>query len=109
MIDFLVYAVAALAEIGGCFAFWYCLRLHKSPLWLASGIACLLLFAFVLTRVNAAFAGRAYAAYGGVYVVASLLWLWLVEGMRPDRFDLAGGGLCLLGTAVIVFGRRAAG
>jgi small multidrug resistance family-3 protein len=65
-------------------------------------------FAWVLTRTDADFAGRAYAAYGGVYIAASLGWLWMVEGARPDRWDLAGATLCLTGAAVILLGPRTA-
>lgn len=101
-----VYVAAAVAEIAGCFAFWAWLRLGRSALWLVPGMVSLALFAFLLTRIDAAFAGRAYAAYGGVYIAASLMWLWMVEGMRPDRWDLAGAGVCLLGAAVILFGPR---
>jgi small multidrug resistance family-3 protein len=101
-----LYALAALAEIGGCFAFWAWLRLGKSPWWLAPGLVSLVLFAWLLARVEVGFAGRAYAAYGGIYIAASLLWLWAVEGTRPDRFDLLGAALCLAGAAVILAGRR---
>ncbi|HYH39553.1 MAG TPA: YnfA family protein [Azospirillum sp.] len=104
----LIYAGAALAEIAGCFAFWAWLRLGKSALWLLPGLLSLTLFAWLLTRVDAAFAGRAYAAYGGVYIAASLAWLWVVEGSRPDRWDLAGAAVCLLGAAVILFAPRGA-
>ena len=100
------YVLAAFAEIGGCFAFWAWLRLGKTPLWLAPGMASLALFAWALTWVNAGFAGRAYAAYGGIYIVASLLWLWTVEGTRPDRWDAIGAALCVLGALVIVLGPR---
>jgi small multidrug resistance family-3 protein len=68
-----------------------------------------MVFAWLLTRVDAAFAGRTYAAYGGVYIAASLTWLWLVEGTRPDRWDLIGATVCLVGAAVILLGPRAAG
>lgn len=98
--------LAALGEIGGCFAFWAWLRMQKSPLWLIPGIASLCVFALVLTRIDTANAGRAYAAYGGVYIVASILWLWAVEGARPDRWDVAGAAISLAGAAVILFGRR---
>jgi small multidrug resistance family-3 protein len=74
--------------------------------WVAPGMLSLALFAGLLTRIDVPAAGRAYAAYGGVYIVASLLWLWRVEGVRPDRWDLAGGVVCLAGTAVILFGSR---
>ena len=102
-----VYALAALAEIAGCFAFWAWLRLGRSGLWVLPGLACLVAFAWLLTRIDSAFAGRAYAAYGGVYIVAALVWLGLVEGRVPDRFDLAGGTLCLLGAGIILYGPRA--
>ncbi|QRM30721.1 YnfA family protein [Microvirga sp. VF16] len=103
---FLVYAGAALAEIAGCFSFWAWLRLGKSPWWLVPGMGSLALFAYLLTLVPADAAGRAYAAYGGVYIVASILWLWIAEGARPDRWDIAGAGICLAGAALILFGPR---
>ena len=102
----LAYVGAAVAEIAGCFAFWAWLRLGASPWWLLPGVASLLTFAYLLTLADAAVAGRAYAAYGGSYISASLLWLWIVEGLRPDRWDLGGGALCLLGAALIIYGPR---
>jgi small multidrug resistance family-3 protein len=102
----LIYIAAALAEIGGCFAFWAWLKLGKSIWWLAPGVLSLVLFAYLLTLVPSDAAGRAYAAYGGVYIVASLVWLWAMEGVRPDRWDIAGAMLCLIGAAVILFGPR---
>ena len=104
----LIYVGAALAEIGGCFAFWAWLRMGKSPVWLFPGIASLILFAWLLTRVDSDAAGRANAAYGGIYICASLLWLWSVEGVRPDRWDVGGAVLCLIGTCVILLGPRGA-
>ncbi len=106
MPSFAIYAAAAVAEIAGCFAFWAWLRLGRSALWVLPGIAALVIFAFLLTRIDALFAGRAYAAYGGVYIAASLVWLWAVEGARPDRWDLVGAVICLGGAAVILFGPR---
>lgn len=103
---FAIYVAAALAEIGGCFAFWAWLRLGKSIWWLAPGVVSLVLFAYLLTLVPSDAAGRAYAAYGGVYIIASLVWLWAMEGVRPDRWDIAGAALCLIGAAVILFGPR---
>ncbi|WP_226584517.1 YnfA family protein [Acuticoccus sediminis] len=100
------YVLAALAEIAGCFAFWAWLRLDRSPLWLAPGVLSLIAFAWLLTRVEADFAGRAYAAYGGVYIASSLLWLWLIENRPPDRFDLGGAALCLVGTGIILLAPR---
>ena len=108
MRTFVVYAFAAAAEIGGCFSFWAWLRSGKSPLWLAPGIASLLLFAYLLTLVESDAAGQTYAAYGGIYIGSSLVWLWAVEAVRPDRWDLGGAALCLAGTVVILLGRRSA-
>ena len=102
------YGGAALAEIAGCFAFWAWLRLGKSPWWIVPGMVSLALFAWLLTRVDADAAGRAYAAYGGVYICASLGWLWAVDGVRPDRWDVAGGIVCLIGAGIILFGPRTA-
>jgi small multidrug resistance family-3 protein len=102
----LIYPAAALAEIAGCFAFWAWLKLDRSPLWLAPGLFSLAVFAWLLTLVPSDAAGRAYAAYGGVYIAASLVWLWLVEGQRPDRFDLTGAAICLVGAAVILLPQR---
>lgn len=107
MSNWLIYVAAALAEIGGCFAFWAWLRLGKTILWIVPGFASLATFAILLTLVDVSAAGRAYAAYGGVYVAASLAWLWAMEGVRPDRFDVGGAALCLTGAAVILFAPRA--
>ena len=104
----IVYIGAALAEIAGCFAFWAWLRLDKSAFWLIPGMLCLALFAWLLTLVDADHAGRAYAAYGGVYITSAIIWLWLAEGIRPDRWDVLGGAICLAGAAIILFGPRAA-
>lgn len=103
-----LYSLAALAEIGGCYAFWLWWRLDKSPLWLLPGVMGLVLFAFLLSLTPAGFAGRAFAAYGGVYIAASLFWLWLVEGQRPLVTDWAGAAVTLLGAAVILYGVRGA-
>ncbi len=105
------YVVAAVAEIGGrfcfCFCFWIWLGLRRSA-WIAvAGVLLLALFAWALTRVDSAFAGRAYAAYGGVYIITSLAWLWTVEGVRPDRADVIGALLRLVGSGVIPLGRAA--
>jgi small multidrug resistance family-3 protein len=105
---YLIYIVAALAEIAGCFSIWAWWRLEKSPLWLAPGLVSLALFGFLLALVDISAAGRAYAAYGGIYIAASLGWLWLVEGVRPDRWDLAGSALCIVGASVILLAPRGA-
>ena len=101
-----IYIGAALAEIAGCFSFWAWLRLDRSPLWLVPGMASLALFAWLLTRIDSDFAGRAYAAYGGIYITASLFWLWAAESQRPDRWDVTGAAVCLVGAAIILWGPR---
>lgn len=100
------YVGAAVAEIAGCFAFWAWLKLGKSAWWIAPGMVSLALFAFLLTLVDSAAAGRAYAAYGGVYIASSLAWLWVVEGLKPDRWDVVGVVVCLIGAAIIIAGPR---
>lgn len=104
----LIYLGAALAEIFGCFAFWMWLRQDRTVWWLAPGIVSLIVFAGLLTRSPADSAGRAYAIYGGIYIAASLVWLWLVEGRRPDSWDLLGAAICLVGAAVILWAPRGA-
>lgn len=100
------YLGAALFEIAGCFAFWGWLRLGKPVWWLVPGLISLALFAWLLTLVESAAAGRAFAAYGGIYITASLGWLWAVEGLRPDRWDITGGLICLAGAAIIIAAPR---
>lgn len=102
----LVYVLAALAEIGGCFSVWMWLRDGKPIWWVVPGMAALALFAWLLTLVDSDNAGRAYAAYGGIYICASLAWLWAVEGVKPDRWDTLGAAICLVGAAVIILGPR---
>lgn len=102
------YIGAAIAEIAGCYAFWAYLRLDKPVWWLVPGMASLALFAWLLTLADSSAAGRAFAAYGGVYIASSLAWLWLVEGARPDRWDMIGAAICLVGAAVILAGPRPA-
>ncbi|MDI6026414.1 YnfA family protein [Corticibacterium sp. UT-5YL-CI-8] len=102
-----IFIAASIAEIAGCFAFWAWWRLDKSVLWLVPGILSLILFAWLLAQAETDAAGRAYAAYGGVYILASLGWLWLAEGVRPDRWDMIGAVICLGGAAIILFAPRA--
>ncbi|WP_168012192.1 YnfA family protein [Halomonas salinarum] len=108
MLTPLLYVAAALAEIAGCFAFWSWWRLDKPLGWLLPGLLSLALFAWLLSLSDADYAGRAYAAYGGVYIATSLTWLWLVEQRAPDRWDLMGASLCLAGAAIILLGPRSA-
>ena len=97
--------LSPLLEIAGCFSVWMWWRGGASALRLLPGIVSLAGFAFLLALSPAAFAGRAFAAYGGVYIAACLLWLWLAEGERPDLRDLAGAAPCLAGAWVIVGAR----
>ena len=106
MTSFAFYVIAAVAEIIGCFAFWAWLRLDKSVYWILPGIVSLIVFAVLLTRINSMFAGRTFAAYGGVYIVASLLWLWIIEGQRLDKWDILGAIICIAGAVLILFGHR---
>ncbi len=103
----LAYVGAAITEIAGCYAFWAWLRLGKSAWWCVPGVASLALFAYLLPLVQADHAGRSYAVYGGVYIAIALLWLWLAEGVRPDRWDIIGACICLAGAGVMLFGPRA--
>ena len=102
----LIYVGAAIAEIAGCFAFWAWLKLDKPIWWLVPGIMLLAFFAYLLTFIDNAAAGRVYAAYGGVYIATSLIWLWIIEGVRPDRWDVTGVAICLVGATVIIAGPR---
>jgi small multidrug resistance family-3 protein len=106
MRSIILYIAAALAEIAGCFAFWAWLRLEKPVWWLAPGLISLSVFAYLLTQIDSQAAGRAYAAYGGVYIAASLGWLWAVERVAPDRWDVLGTAVCLAGAGIILFGPR---
>jgi small multidrug resistance family-3 protein len=106
MKTFILFFITALAEISGCFAPYAVLRQGRHPLWLLAGAAALALFAWLLTLHTAEGAGSIYAAYGGVYIVASLRWLWRVEGLVPDRFDITGAFFCRLGAGVIMLAPR---
>lgn len=104
MQNYLWFAVAAMCEIAGCYTAWMWLRLDRSAWWLVPGAISLAVFAMVLTRVEAAFAGRAFAAYGGIYIVSALAWLAVIERTLPRWTDMIGSALCLAGAAVILFG-----
>jgi small multidrug resistance family-3 protein len=98
--------IAALFEIAGCFLFWTWFRLRGNAWYPLVGTGSLVLFALCLTRLDVPYAGRAFAAYGGIYIVSSLAWLWVAEGIRPDRWDAAGALICLAGASVILWGPR---
>ena len=103
-----IYAAAAMAEIAGCFAFWGWLRLGKPWWWAIGGVASLVAFAWLLTLVPTEFAGRAFAVYGGIYILGTLAWMRVVEGFHPDRWDIIGAGVSVLGAAIILWGPRPA-
>ena len=100
------YVLAAACEIGGCYAVWMWLRLGRTAWWLVPAVLILIVFAVALTRVDTAFAGRTFAAYGGVYIVSSLAWLAIVERTAPRASDVIGSAVCLIGAAIIFFGAR---
>ncbi|WP_313297313.1 YnfA family protein [Diaphorobacter sp.] len=106
MITFGLFVLTALAEIIGCYLPWLWLRKGGSVWLLLPAAASLALFAWLLTLHPEA-SGRVYAAYGGVYVSVALLWLWLIDGIRPGPWDVLGGAVTLAGMAIIAFAPRA--
>lgn len=103
MQNILFFTLSAFLEIAGCFAFWVVIKQGKSSYWLIPGIISLILFAFFLTKIDSELAGRAYATYGGIYIASTILWLYFVEGFRPDKGDLIGASVCILGAMIILF------
>jgi len=104
----LLFALAALAEIGGAWLIWQGVREHRGVAFVGAGIVALAAYGFVATLQEDAEFGRILAAYGGIFVAGSLGWAMAVDGYRPDRFDLVGAGICLVGVAVIMYAPRAA-
>ena len=102
----LLFVLAALAEIGGAWLIWQGVRQQRGLVWIGAGIVALALYGFVATLQPDANFGRILAAYGGVFVAGSLAWGMLVDGFRPDRFDLIGALVCLVGVAVIMYAPR---
>ena len=100
-----LFVAAGLCEIGGGYLVWQWWRNGASPIVGVLGAAALILYGVVPTYQPAHF-GRVYAAYGGVFIVVSVLWGWGVDGVRPDRFDVAGAGLCLAGIALVMYWPR---
>lgn len=96
-----LFGLTAAAEIFGCYTAYLWLTRNRSALWLLPGVASLALFAWLLT-LHPTVAGRTYAAYGGIYIAASLAWLKWVDGHSPDRWDLLGAVVCLVGAAIII-------
>src|SRR5688500_6583812 len=106
MQNVLWFILAAACEIAGCYAAWMWLRLGRSAWWLAPGMISLIAFAIALTRIDAPFAVRAFAAYGGIYIVSSLAWMTVVERTMPRITDYIGALVCLLGAAILLYGAR---
>lgn len=100
-----LYLLTAVAEIVGCYLVWLWLKQDRSSWWLLLAAFSLAVFAGLLTLHPAA-TGRVYAAYGGIYVATAIAWLWAVDGIRPDRWDLVGSGIALAGMAIIAFAPR---
>ncbi|WP_030154485.1 YnfA family protein [Glycomyces sp. NRRL B-16210] len=101
-----LFALAALAEIGGAWLVWQGVREHRGVLWIAAGIMALGAYGFVATLQPDANFGRILAAYGGVFVAGSLAWGMVADGFRPDRWDVIGAAICLVGVAVIMYAPR---
>jgi small multidrug resistance family-3 protein len=100
-----LYVFAGLCEIGGGYLVWLWFREGRPHGYGIAGAAILILYGIIPTFQTAHF-GRVYAAYGGMFIVLSLLWGWAMDGMRPDRFDIMGGALCLVGMAIIMYALR---
>ena len=102
----LLFALAAVAEIGGAWLIWQGVREHRGPIWMGAGILALGCYGFVAIFQPDPNFGRILAAYGGVFVAGSLVWGIVADGYRPDRFDVIGAAICLLGVTVIMYGPR---
>lgn len=104
----LLFLVAAIAEIGGAWLIWQAVRENRGWLWAAVGVLALGLYGFVATFQPDPSFGRILAAYGGVFVAGSLVWGMVMDGFRPDRYDVLGAAICLLGVVVIMYSPRSA-
>ncbi|MFJ1542891.1 YnfA family protein [Micromonospora chalcea] len=102
----LLFLLAALAEIGGAWLVWQGWRENRGLLWIAAGVIALGAYGFVATFQPDPNFGRILAAYGGVFVAGSLAWGMVVDKFRPDRYDLVGAAICLVGVAVIMYAPR---
>lgn len=102
----LLFALAAVAEIGGAWLVWQGLREHRGWLWVGAGFIALGLYGVVATLQPDAHFGRILAAYGGIFVVGSIAWGMAMDGYRPDRWDIAGATLCLAGMGMIMYAPR---
>ena len=107
--EFGIYFLAAFFEILGCYSFWMVFKLQKPTYWLAIGLFSLIIFAFALTKVNLEFAGRAYAVYGGVYIISSLYWLYFIEKQSFNKWDIIGSVIIFVGVCIILLGNQKEG
>lgn len=98
-----LFVLSAVTEIGGSWLVWQGLREQRGLLWIAGGLLSLALYGFVATLQPDMNFGRVLAAYGGVFIVGSLLWGMVFDGFRPDRWDVTGALICLIGVGVILF------
>jgi small multidrug resistance family-3 protein len=101
-----LFVAAAIAEIGGAWLVWQGVREHRGWAWIGAGIIALGIYGFVATLQPDAHFGRILAAYGGVFVAGSLAWGMVMDGFGPDRYDITGAPICLLGVAVIMYAPR---
>ncbi|MDA8371111.1 MAG: YnfA family protein [Nocardiopsaceae bacterium] len=102
----LLFALAALAEIGGAWLVWQGVREHRGLLWAGAGVIALGLYGFVATLQPDANFGRVLAAYGGIFIAGSLGWGMLMDGFRPDRYDVIGAAICLVGVSIVMYAPR---
>jgi len=103
-----LFVLAAIAEIGGAWLVWQGVREHRGGVWIGAGIVALGAYGFVATLQADANFGRILAAYGGIFVAGSLAWGIVADGFKPDRYDLIGAAVCLIGVAVIMYAPRSA-
>ena len=104
--EFFIFFLAAFFEILGCYSFWMVFKEQKPTLYLSIGVLSLITFAYILTKVNLEFAGRAYVIYGGVYIISSLAWLYFVEKQSFNKWDIIGTFIVFAGVCVILLGNQ---
>lgn len=106
LLSIFYFLLAGIAEIGGGYLVWLYMRDDKSPLYLLAGAIILILYGIIPTFQPEASFGKVYAAYGGVFIALSILWAWLIDGLRPDMYDIIGGLVCLVGVYIIMYAPR---
>ena len=106
LLSILFFILAGLAEIGGGYLVWLYMRDEKGAIWLSGGAVILFFYGIIATLLREGGFGKVYAAYGGVFIALSILWGWLVDGLRPDMYDIIGGIVCLVGVYIIMYAPR---